>query len=85
MKDIQEGLGVDAIVVLPKEVSADSDRVHKVIRVIDRKFFGCEACCSGKDILFKTEESFQRIKAGIPKGTLVLSVSADHDVNEMQF
>jgi hypothetical protein len=75
--------GIDAIVVVPKEISADSDKMHKVIRVVDTKFFGCPACCSGKDILFKTEISFEKIRANIPKDTMVLSVTKDFEVNEM--
>ena len=83
MENTKDGLGIDAIVVIPKEINADSDRVHKVIRILDDKYFGCPACCSGNDILWKTEESFEIIKNNIPKGTRVFSVSKDHEVNEM--
>jgi len=31
--NVREGLGIDAIVVVPEEISADSDKMHKVIRL----------------------------------------------------
>ena len=82
-ENTREGLGIDAIVVVPEEISADSDKMHKVIRVVDTKFFGCPACCSGKDVLFKTEISFEKIRANIPKDTMVLSVTKEFEVNQM--
>jgi hypothetical protein len=57
--------------------------MHKVIRAVDTKFFGCPSCCSGKDVLFKTEIGFEKIKANIPKDTMVLSVTEDFEVNQM--
>jgi hypothetical protein len=76
-------LGVDTIVVVPKEISMDSDRMQKVISVVEDKVLGCPMCHSGKDTLFKTEESYEKIKENIPNETKVISVNREYEVKQI--
>ena len=58
-KDIRRQIAFDHIAVLPGEISYNIEALTKAIGNIAGRF-GCPACCSGRDILFKTEETLLR-------------------------
>ncbi len=56
---IRTDITFDHIVVLPKETSYKVEDVFKATRSI-LDIYGCPNCHSGRDILFKNEESMMR-------------------------
>lgn len=56
---IRADITFDHIVVFPKEISYNMEAISKSIKSI-LDIYGCPNCHSGRDILFKNEESLIR-------------------------